>query len=297
MIIKLVCVATPRRCPLRTSRCNHTRAVQVPGFAYVSTLHQPTLQPSAAARPTCGSGSRICKTSYRCPLYITFPLLLEPALSLLGADHLIAFGVDQPARISQGAQAAFSVFCVRDTHSYPQARYFTHGLSVCLHQQSLQLLLIFYLLLATEEIRTPSIITFANDATLSVVTVLLSEPTQPLFTTPMARRILQFACYKEPSVLLDSSRALSLKRILGQYIHWYYCCLLVLPLSSFTSITQSFSPKYFPLGRSRALSSTTMTGIYSLIQWASGAKGQYRADLVRFSVSYTSIYVTLAINF
>lgn len=108
---------------------------------------------------------------------------------------------------------------MRDTHSYPQARYFTHGLSVCLHQQSLQLLLIFYLLLTTEEIRTPSIIAFANDATLSVVTVLLSEPTQPLFTTPMARRILQFACYKEPSVLLDSSRALSLKRILGQYIH------------------------------------------------------------------------------
>ena len=42
--------------------------------------------------------------------YNVFPLLLEPALSLLGADHLIAFGVDQPARISQGAQAAFSDF-------------------------------------------------------------------------------------------------------------------------------------------------------------------------------------------
>ena len=32
--------------------------------------------------------------------YNVIPLLLEPALSLLGADHLIAFGVDQPARIS-----------------------------------------------------------------------------------------------------------------------------------------------------------------------------------------------------
>ena len=41
--------------------------------------------------------------------YNVIPLLLEPALSLLGADHLITFGVDQPARVSQGAQAAFSV--------------------------------------------------------------------------------------------------------------------------------------------------------------------------------------------
>ena len=38
------------------------------------------------------------------------PLLTKPALSLLGADHLITFGVDQPARITQGAQAAFSDF-------------------------------------------------------------------------------------------------------------------------------------------------------------------------------------------
>ena len=151
--------------------------------------------------------------------YYKIPLLLAPALSLLGAGRLITFGADQTTRIIYGAQAAFSDFCVKDTHSYPQAHYFTPGLSVCLHLQSLQLLLIFYLLLATEEIRTPSIITFANDATLSVVTVLLSEPTQPLFTTPMARRILQFACYKEPSVLLDSSRALSPKEDFGANIY------------------------------------------------------------------------------
>ncbi|MEE1214684.1 MAG: hypothetical protein U0L04_06870, partial [Bacteroidaceae bacterium] len=68
-----------------------------------------------------------------------------PALSLLGAGRLIAFGADQPTRIIYGAQAAFSDFCVRDIHSYPQTRYFTHGLSVCLHQQSLQLLLIFFI--------------------------------------------------------------------------------------------------------------------------------------------------------
>ena len=64
--------------------------------------------------------------------YNVIPLLLEPALSLLGAGHLITFGADQPTRISQGALAAFSDFYVRDIHSYPQARYFTHGLTVYL---------------------------------------------------------------------------------------------------------------------------------------------------------------------
>ena len=93
-------------------------------FIYVFTLHQPTLQPSAAARPTCGSGSRICKTSYRCPLYVTFPLLLEPALSLLGAGHLITFSADQPVRVSPKAHRPLSLLLgMRDIHSYPQARY------------------------------------------------------------------------------------------------------------------------------------------------------------------------------
>ena len=188
------------------------------------TLHQTAFQPSKVVRPLCGSGSRNFKNSYRCPIYNNshpyrcqlFRYWTRVALYLRRRLTSTLYYLAH--------RSAFSVFCVRDIHSYPQARYFTHGLSVCLHQQSLQLLLVFYLLLTTEEIRTPSIITFANDMTLSVVTVLLSEPTQPLFTTPMARRILQFACYKEPSVLLDSSHALSLKRILGQYTHWYYCC-------------------------------------------------------------------------
>ena len=37
-------------------------------------------------------------------------LLTKPALSLLGADRLIAFGVDQPAHITYRAQAVFSDF-------------------------------------------------------------------------------------------------------------------------------------------------------------------------------------------
>lgn len=41
--------------------------------------------------------------------YNVIPLLLEPALSLLGAGHLIAFSADQPVRVSSSAQAAFSV--------------------------------------------------------------------------------------------------------------------------------------------------------------------------------------------
>jgi hypothetical protein len=196
---------------------------------YIFTLHQPTLKPNIGGKTNCvgvvpETVKLLIGVHYKCKPFLPSQLFRYWARVTL----LSSVPTNQRA-YHQGAQAAFSDFCVRDIHSYPQARYFTHGFSVCLHQQSLQLLLIFYLLLATEEIRTPSIITFANDATLSVVTVLLSEPTQPLFTTPMARRILQFACYREPSVLLDSSRALSLKRILGQYIYWCHCCSCLTP--------------------------------------------------------------------
>lgn len=105
---------------------NHTKAVLLPKVStYISTLHQPTLQPSAAARPTCGSGSRNCKTSHRCLIINTFPPLPVPALSLLGAGRLIAFGADQPTRIIYGAQAAFSDFRGRDVYRRPNLNYYT----------------------------------------------------------------------------------------------------------------------------------------------------------------------------
>ena len=172
----------------------------------------------------CGSGSRICKTSYRCRLYVIIPSYQASSFATGRGSPYCFRCRPTSTHITKARRPLSLILGVGTIIAIPGSLLRPQGFSGCLHQQSLQLLLIFYLLLATEEIRTPSIITFANDATLSIVAVLLSEPTQPLFTTPMARRILQFACYKEPSVLLDSSRALSLKRILGQYIHWYYCC-------------------------------------------------------------------------
>ena len=59
--------------------------------------------------------------------YNVIPLLLEPALSLLGADHLITFGVDQPAHIAWRTQAAFSDFRGGDTRSYPRLLFHPNG--------------------------------------------------------------------------------------------------------------------------------------------------------------------------
>lgn len=83
LLSQLVCVASP---------CQpHQGRFTTKNFIYVFTLHQTAFQPSKVVRPLCGSGSRNFKNSYRCP-NIKIPLLLAPALSLLGAGRLIAFG-------------------------------------------------------------------------------------------------------------------------------------------------------------------------------------------------------------
>lgn len=57
--------------------------------------------------------------------YNVFPLLLEPAFSLLGAGRLITFGADQPMRTNLEAHRPLSLILeMRDIHSYPQAHYF-----------------------------------------------------------------------------------------------------------------------------------------------------------------------------
>ena len=62
-----------------------------------------------------------CISHYRCHfIYVAFPLLPVPALSLLGAGHLILSVPTNQCAYHQGAQAAFSVFCSGDTHSYPR---------------------------------------------------------------------------------------------------------------------------------------------------------------------------------
>ena len=94
-------------------------------FVYVFTLHQTAFQPSKVVRPLCGSGSRNFKTSHRCPIINKFPPLPVPALSLLDAGRLIAFGADQPTRIIYGAQAAFSDFRGRDVYRRPNLSYCT----------------------------------------------------------------------------------------------------------------------------------------------------------------------------
>ena len=57
--------------------------------------------------------------------YKVIPLLLEPALSLLGADTLFPSCINQPTRTHHMARRPLSLLLgMRDIHSYPQARYF-----------------------------------------------------------------------------------------------------------------------------------------------------------------------------
>ena len=58
--------------------------------------------------------------------YNVIPLLLEPALSLLGADTLFPSCTNQPARHLLYPYKPLSLLLgMRNIHSYPQAHYFT----------------------------------------------------------------------------------------------------------------------------------------------------------------------------
>ena len=104
---------------------NHAKAVLLPKIStYIITLHQPTLQPSAVARPRVGVVPESVKLLIGVHYNIT-PLLLEPALSLLGADTLFPSCTNQPARHLLYPYKPLSLILgMRDIHSYPQARYF-----------------------------------------------------------------------------------------------------------------------------------------------------------------------------
>ena len=56
--------------------------------------------------------------------YYKIPLLLAPALSLLGAGRLITFGAVLTNKLFSSCRTAFSDFRVEDIRSYPQAHSF-----------------------------------------------------------------------------------------------------------------------------------------------------------------------------
>lgn len=117
---KLVCVAAPY-----DLRLNRSKAVLLPKMSiYIFTLHQPTLQPSAAARPTCGSGSRICKTSYRCRLYVIIPSYQASSFATGRGSPYYLQCRPTSARITKAHRPLSLILGMRDIHSYPQARYF-----------------------------------------------------------------------------------------------------------------------------------------------------------------------------
>ena len=104
---KLVCVAAPY-----DLRLNRTKAVLLPKVnlhIYPSPVRIATERGSKTNRAEVVHQN--CISHYRCHfIYVTFPLLLVPALSLLGAGHLIAFGADQPVRVSPRRTGRFLCF-------------------------------------------------------------------------------------------------------------------------------------------------------------------------------------------
>ena len=92
--VKLVCVAAP--CQPHQGRFA-TKGINL--HIYPSPVRISTERGSKTNRAEVVPDS--VKLHYRCHfIYVTFPLLLVPALSLLGAGHLITFGADQPVRAS-----------------------------------------------------------------------------------------------------------------------------------------------------------------------------------------------------
>ena len=110
-------------------RVNLTKAVLLPKVStYIFTLHQTVFQPNVAVRPSYSSGSRNCKTSHRCLIINTFPPLPVPALSLLGAGRLIAFGADWSARsITWRADLLSLIFGWRIFVAILKLTHFTQG--------------------------------------------------------------------------------------------------------------------------------------------------------------------------
>ena len=105
--VKLVCVAAP--CQPHQGRFA-TKGINL--HIYPSPVRISTERGSKTNRAEVVHQNFI--SHYRCHLiYVAFPLLPVPALSLLGADHLIAFGVDQPARISPKRTGRFLCFLQR----------------------------------------------------------------------------------------------------------------------------------------------------------------------------------------
>ena len=79
---------------------NHTKAVLLPKLSSMCLpFTSPHYNRARQQDPRVGVVSESVKLLIGVH-YSTIPLLLEPALSLLGAGHLIAFGADQPTRIS-----------------------------------------------------------------------------------------------------------------------------------------------------------------------------------------------------